>query len=275
MKKHLLKVFGKNTLVMIAALLAVILLGSLILSSIQYFTVGQSGNDIFYTKCEYVDVLQYTKSFVPESIQNAVTQQGYTLEIVDEVPGGILGRLFHGVDGSMSGKTDPLTKQITVKAVGENGPIRNNEFAAVFIHEYGHAISYTYGQLSETKEFQEVYNKALEYESPMFSDYSLQSASEYFAESFMAYIVAREKLQVWYPDTAEFFDNFFETANDTPARVGVFTYAARTLHAMSEKFVIAVPLMVFVSVLFGLFMVLKQHKLDKLNLTPPVSTTER
>ena len=272
---RLLKVFGKTAGITLAGLLAVMLIGSLVLSSIQYCTVGQSGNDIFYTDCEYVDILQYTKSFVPESIQNAVKQQGYTLKIVDEVPGGILGGLFHGVNGSMSGKTDPLTKQITVKAVGENGPIKNNEFAAAFIHEYGHAISYTYGQLSETKEFQEVYNKALEYESPMFDDYSLQSASEYFAESFMAYIVARKKLQVWYPDTAEFFDNFFETANNTPARVGVFTYAARTLHAMSEKFVIAVPSMVLVSVLFGLFMVLKQHKLNKLNSTPPVSNNER
>ena len=275
MNRSLLKVFGKSTLSILALLLAVVLVGQLVLAGIQYYTVGESGNDVFATDCEYVDVLQYTKSFIPESIQNAVKQQGYTLEVVEEVPLGKLGAWFYGFDEGMDGVCSPLTKKITVKAVGEDGPVKNNQFAVVFIHEYGHAVSYTYGHLSETKEFKAAYKEALTKNTPMFGDYALQSSSEYFAASFMAYIVARDQLRINYPETAKFFDEFFTNANEINPRVGIFTYVARSYDYMFEKVTPAVPWMALVCVLFGLFMVLKQYKLDKLNLTPPVSTTER
>lgn len=275
MNRSLLKVFGKSTLSTLALLLAVVLVGQLVLAGIQYYTVGESGNDVFATDCEYVDVLQYTKSFIPESIQNAVKQQGYTLEVVEEVPLGKLGAWFYGFDEGMDGVCSPLTKKITVKAVGEDGPVKNNQFAVVFIHEYGHAVSYTYGHLSETKEFLKAYQEGLSKTTVMFNEYTLQNSSEYFAESFMAYIVARAQLRIQYPETAKFFDEFFANANNTPTRVGLITYETNAFHYMSDKIAVGTPLMVLVSILFGLFMVLKQYKLDKLNLTPPVSTTER
>lgn len=262
MKKRLLKVFGMGTASFAVFLIVVTLIGQLGLASIQYFTVGQSGNDLLNTQCDYINVLQYTKSFVPEAIQNAVKQQGYTLEIVNDVR------------GSMLGKADPLTKKIEVEAIGKDGPIKNNEFAIIFIHEYGHAVSYTYGHLSETKEFKAAYKEALTKNTPMFGDYALQSSSEYFAESFMAYIVARDQLRINYPETAKFFNEFFTNANEINPRVGIFTYVARSYDYMFEKVTPAVPWMALVCVLFGLYETRKRYKLEFTNLDSSVSNTE-
>ena len=158
--------------------------------------------------------------------------------------------------------------------MGEDGPVKNNQFAVVFIHEYGHAVSYTYGHLSESKEFKAAYKEALTKNTPMFGDYALQSSSEYFAESFMAYIVARDQLRINYPETAKFFDEFFAATNTTNPRVGWITYTVRSFDYMFEKVLPAVPLMVLVSALFGLYETRKRYKLEQTNLDSSVSNTE-
>ena len=258
MKRSLIKVFGMSTASFAIFMIAALLICQLGLASIQYFTVGQSGTDIFATDCGYTDVLQYTKSFIPESIQKAVSQQGYTLKLTD-------------VRGGMLGEADPLTKEIIVQAIGEDGPVRNNEFAALFIHEYGHAVSYTYGHLSESKEFKAIYQEGLSKNTPIFDSYTLQNESEYFAESFMVYIVARDQLRGSYPETAKFFDEFFTNANTINPRAGWITYTVRSFDYMFEKFTPAVPLVALACVLFGLYETRKRYKLEKTNSDSLVS----
>ncbi len=63
-------------------------------------------------------------------------------------------------------------------------------------HEFGHVLSFKYGEIANTKEFKSIYkytwNSYIEFNNTTITSYSVSSSSEYFAQMFAEYI--------YYPD---------------------------------------------------------------------------
>lgn len=104
--------------------------------------------------------------------------------------------------------------------------LETNEFLEVLLHELGHMIDYSYKTMqnyypvSDTARFKRIANKENSYvdfineltQDRKSSYYKYcTSNKEYFAESFVKYVLRPDELKIEWPKTYEFIDNYVKS----------------------------------------------------------------
>lgn len=82
-------------------------------------------------------------------------------------------------------------------------------FVNSYIHEFGHSISYEYGMLHGSYEWQKIYKENADKSGC--GDYNKSNAAEFFAWSYAEYYLNPESLKAFIPDVYNYMNNLNQT----------------------------------------------------------------
>lgn len=142
----------------------------------------------------------------PESVKKSFEDDGWDLELAD---GNELNYIYARGEYSENGYDISGVTVYEIKTVYLSD---YPGYAKVALsHELGHFVDYSYytyyGVLpSATEEFEYIYEKEA-VRSHLYEDYGLSDTSEYFAQSYWAYIENKTDLKTYYPLTFKYIDN--------------------------------------------------------------------
>jgi len=155
------------------------------------------------------DDLMETYYEAPEELREEFESSGWDMEIASS---NYLNRTYGSGEGDVAGVTVYGIKTIYLSD--------NDEYADLALnHEMGHYFEYAYATyfgivLSETNEFYYIYQNEAAL-SDLFSDYTISTSSEYFAEAYKWYCEDPSSLAYLYPNTYAYINEAqaeFETA---------------------------------------------------------------
>lgn len=145
-------------------------------------------------RTRYVDRCEEMLSLLPESICYLFVDYGWHFYVTAE---DIALTEFDGEYSSVKGVTDVESLYIKVED-------RDNATSTTILHEFGHFLDYCCNFPSEKKEFLSVLELETQSARDMGMDYGTGDNEEYFAESFLWYLTAPEKMETYIPLTYDF-----------------------------------------------------------------------
>lgn len=120
-------------------------------------------------------------------LTSAFDTLGFKIKYETSLPDGSLGGCFNAGDGTIT-----LTRMHI-----------NDDLDDTIYHELGHFLSFIAGHVDNSAEYKAIYNseKARYRKAFMDSRYAVSSSAEYFAESYMEYVLEPGKLKSAVPKT--------------------------------------------------------------------------
>lgn len=235
-------------------------IGTAITATMEYKADVEATENMLAGQTEYSTIFASAGVIIPQNMQDALAKHGYTLELTKEAPTG-LEKLY---GDKLGGRTDVLNRVIIIRTHQNDTYMGLQNFVNTFFHEYGKAVSYTYGRLADSDEFKDAYKEGKKNDHELFSKNDIASPTDYFAESFARYLLERDKMERQYPVTAKYFEKLFVTAGKEPTMGSYGQYLGRSLSDFATSIDISFFGYVFMAALLGIAIAFGQYNKDKM-----------
>lgn len=172
------------------------------IKDIEIIAVGESGDIIYSDEIELNNV-NYAYNIwykIPEELREGFKNNEWKVVITEYS----IGDLFEEYAGAVA-VTVPELKTIYI----EN---RQKTFRTCLVHEFGHYLDSEMGGISQTEEFEKLYEDEKDslYEVENYNDNGKSSVEEFFAETYEQYVLYPELLKNTCKETYKFFESLLE-----------------------------------------------------------------
>lgn len=150
---------------------------------------------------QIVEMVEAELNKIPSKIREKFVQSGWHIYVTDE---SLAKAYYNGIHKTVYGVTFYEKKLILIDNSLEAA-------STATIHEVGHWFDNYFGNISNTKEFNAIYNKENEKFLNTFSRGCKMDIGEYFAESFYRYIVSPDAMKKVAPETYLFIQAYANT----------------------------------------------------------------
>lgn len=248
------------TIIISLAIALLLGIGTAITATMEYNADIEPADNMLFGQTEYSSIFASAEIIIPQNMQDALSKNGYTLILTKEEPTG-LEKLY---GEKLGGRTDTLKHTILIRTHANNTYMGLQNFVHTFFHEYGKAVSYTYGRLAESNEFKAAYKEGKANDYELFHKDDIASPSDYFSEAFAKYILERDKMERQYPVTAKYFEKLFATAGKEPTMGSYAQYLGRSMNAFANSIDISFFRYIFMAALLGTVIAFGQYNRDKM-----------
>ena len=148
---------------------------------------------------------------IPKGTKN-VLQNNWTLIFDTKVPTSMQPRFSLGANQydktglTLSGLTHPQKRLVFVNTL-----LRYEDFQSSYIHEYGHVVSYEYGNLHGSTEWKHLYYTNKDNAPAEAQGYYVSDSAEFFAWSYSTYFLKPELLKSTLPEIYDYMDELNHT----------------------------------------------------------------
>ena len=156
-----------------------------------------SVDGLFYSSSDInEDVIVKMQTFVsnlPETVRDAINDD-WAIMLTDKTPGKLFHTSFIQInDFDTSGMTIGGYTFTQPRVVYVNSSMENDTIYRSFVHEMGHVISFEYGSIHGSKEWEKIYESCMKNFDT--DAYNLSNDAEFFAACFDLYYNEPDKLK--------------------------------------------------------------------------------